>query len=163
MLPPRRLRLSTQFGIALTSALGALYLLSTVTWIQWEFGPPYTSIVLYRGAVSFEQPNPSWFVQGRGFTIAWTQGHGVDLLPRPSPYRRAGGGVSPFIPDAEFCLPLWIPFLLVALPSWLLERADRRRRARTLANHCPACNYPLRGLAAPPGTGPTCPECGHAP
>ena len=40
-------------------------------------------------------------------------------------------------------LPLWIPFALIAIPSWLLERADRRTIHRAKNGLCLHCGYPL--------------------
>jgi hypothetical protein len=55
--------------------------------------------------------------------------------------------------------PLWIPFLLFAIPTALLWRRDHILTKRARANHCPKCEYDRVGLAA---TDP-CPECGtHA-
>jgi hypothetical protein len=51
----------------------------------------------------------------------------------------------------EVRLPLWIPFVLLALPTAWLWYRDRRRPPGS----CPRCGYDLSG--APSGL---CPECG---
>ncbi len=48
-------------------------------------------------------------------------------------------------------IPLWIPFLIVAIPTLLLWRRDRRPPA----NHCQSCGYNLTGNVSG-----VCPECG---
>jgi len=48
-------------------------------------------------------------------------------------------------------VPLWIPFLLTAIPTIMLWRRDRRR----LVGHCRKCEYDLTGNV----TG-VCSECG---
>jgi hypothetical protein len=48
-------------------------------------------------------------------------------------------------------LPLWIPFLLVAIPTAFLWHRDRRR---ILPGHCQRCGYNLTGNVSG-----TCPEC----
>src|SRR5262245_28797653 len=50
-------------------------------------------------------------------------------------------------------IPLWIPFLLLALPAALLWRHDRRRRAFGACT----CGYNLTGNVSG-----RCPECGIA-
>jgi hypothetical protein len=50
-----------------------------------------------------------------------------------------------------FSLPLWLPFLLFALPTAYLWHLDRRRPPGL----CARCGYDLSGV-----TGGVCPECG---
>ena len=53
-----------------------------------------------------------------------------------------------------FILPLWIPFVLIAVPMVLVWWLDRRRIP---PGHCQRCRYDLTG-----NTSGTCPECGTA-
>ena len=48
-------------------------------------------------------------------------------------------------------LPLWIPLVLVAVPTGVLFHRDRK----PMPGHCRKCRYDLTGL-----DGNTCPECG---
>ncbi len=59
-----------------------------------------------------------------------------------------------FTPDRHFQLvPLWAPFLLVALPTVVLFRRDRRHR---IPSHCcQGCGYDLTGNVSG-----VCSECG---
>jgi hypothetical protein len=56
-------------------------------------------------------------------------------------------------------VPLWVPFLLVAIPTALLWRRDHVTTKRAGGGRCPKCGYDRAGLAA---TNP-CPECGTTP
>ncbi len=50
-------------------------------------------------------------------------------------------------------LPLWLPFLLTAIPTVILWRRDRR----IPPGHCQRCGYDLTGNVSG-----RCPECGSA-
>jgi hypothetical protein len=56
-------------------------------------------------------------------------------------------------------LPAWIPALIVAWPTVLLWRADRRAGRRS-SGACASCGYNRRGLV---GADAACPECGSKP
>jgi hypothetical protein len=53
---------------------------------------------------------------------------------------------------AYLFIPLYIPLLLIALPTTFLWLRDRRSKSPV----CPACDYDLSGIQ----TGSPCPECG---
>ncbi len=53
-------------------------------------------------------------------------------------------------------IPLWHPFLLIALPTGWLFWSDHRRRNRGGAGCCEKCGYALTG-----NTTGRCPECGE--
>ena len=60
-------------------------------------------------------------------------------------------GVTPWV-RVSVVLPIWMPFLLIALPTVLMFLRDRRRLP---GSHCQRCGYDLRGNV----TG-VCSECG---
>jgi hypothetical protein len=60
----------------------------------------------------------------------------------------------PFGPiPGTICIPLWIPFLLVVIPTMALWRMDRRV---VPPGHCRNCGYNLTGNVSG-----VCPECGE--
>jgi hypothetical protein len=54
-------------------------------------------------------------------------------------------------PNVRLLIPLWMPLVLVALPTGILIYRDRKPKP----GHCRKCRYDLAGL-----TGNKCPECG---
>jgi hypothetical protein len=54
-------------------------------------------------------------------------------------------------------VPLWLPVLLLTLPTVATVRSRRRRKANARAGLCPQCGYDLRATPA------RCPECGMVP
>lgn len=56
-------------------------------------------------------------------------------------------------PDWTLTLPLWIPFVLIAIPTAALWWRDRRRIP---PGHCEKCGYNLAGNVSG-----VCPECGE--
>jgi len=52
-------------------------------------------------------------------------------------------------------IPLWVPFLILALATGWLFSSDHRRRKRRGAGCCEKCRYDLTG-----NTTGRCPECG---
>ena len=57
---------------------------------------------------------------------------------------------------SQAMLPLWVPLIVVAVPTGLVWRADRRAARRERKGECLTCGYDRRGLAPDAG----CPECG---
>ncbi len=53
-------------------------------------------------------------------------------------------------PDIIWSLPLWIPLLITAVPTFILWRRDRIPHG-----HCQRCGYDLTGNVSG-----RCPECG---
>ena len=75
-----------------------------------------------------------------------------DLIPVDSP-RWCEAALPTFEPTG-FIIPLWLPLLLVALPTIGLFILDQRRHR---PGHCPSCGYNLTG-----NTSGKCPGCGAA-
>ena len=92
-----------------------------------------------------------------------TAGQGTDFYIGPEPtglmdswdwpkFTREPDAIGPgYHTSAD--IPLYLPFLLVALPTGFLFYRDRKARP----GHCAVCRYDLRGL---PETTMRCPECG---
>jgi hypothetical protein len=77
-----------------------------------------------------------WYLDGRHDRLTW--------LPV---YRHFADG------NHHIFLPLWIPFLIVAIPTAFLWWRDRRRIP---PGHCQKCGYNLTGNMSG-----ICPECGE--
>lgn len=106
----------------------------------------------------FEKTNPGGYweqVEERTPRIVKLRGWEGVFHPKfrwwPNYFLRIG-----YVPAERWAivLPLWIPFLLLAIPTAWLWRLDRRR---PLPGHCGSCNYDLTG-----NTSGVCPECGAA-
>ena len=94
----------------------------------WYCSPSTWSAASHRPG----EPGPGWTVWK--YAGRWRV-HWLDL-----------GGHRPII------LPLWIPFVVLALPTAFLWWRDRRR---TPPGHCQTCGYNLTGNVSG-----ICPECG---
>lgn len=100
-------------------------------------------------------------LSGGAIELNWQPGTDWSGLRTWSLEREAASGVC-WIPQwhvliprfALYRLPLWIPLLAFAYPTFVVWRSHLRRRA---ANLCPNCDYSLTGLPA----GSACPECGR--
>jgi hypothetical protein len=72
-----------------------------------------------------------------------------------SRYDTGGGWLS--VRGWGVIVPMWLPALLLTLPTAVTVRSRRRRKANARAGLCPQCGYDLRA------TPTRCPECGHVP
>ena len=77
----------------------------------------------------------------------------------PNQFTRPGAQIAPFVGFHTnsrgwyISLPLWMPFLLCAIPTVLLWWLDRRRIP---SGYCQTCGYDLTGNVSG-----ICPECGE--
>jgi hypothetical protein len=86
-----------------------------------------------------------WLAQTSGWFFSRTADSRVDSwLPRT---KRIGASR-----ESRLVVPLWIPFVVVVIPTALLWYFDRRRFP---PGHCQDCGYDLRGNVSG-----RCPECG---
>jgi hypothetical protein len=100
---------------------------------------------------SWGNPIVEFYSQGIRFVPRyWTGQRAIDawarygLLPKSDGVTARGGTIT---------VPLWIPFLLIGLPTGWLWWRDRRR----VPAGCCACGYDLTGNVSG-----ICPECGRA-
>lgn len=91
---------------------------------------------------------PYWlFKRDRGATMIWVPRSSPLVAQQsrgPNPIRKAVGSQTFF--------PLWIPFVLIAVPTAFLWYGDRY----IPPGHCQKCGYDLTG-----NTSGVCPECGE--
>lgn len=113
------------------------------------------SLISRRGVFSTGFLRATVFV-GFGGTGAAPRRPGWALYNLPPPARSIGWSPYNYTDTGMRMIgvPLWMPLVLIAVPTaWLFGR-DRRASP----DHCP-CGYPLTGLAP----GAPCPECGSVP
>jgi hypothetical protein len=104
--------------------------------------------------------NERWFIEtGAGHIWFQTAGFWNGTLPYGLEFRETHESLvwlfrieHQSIGNFVFILPLWIPFLLVAIPTGFLFWRDRR----IPCGHCQKCGYNLTG-----NTSGVCPECGE--
>ena len=131
-------------GLRITATLAGLLLFSlwgTAT----LFGPWRTTFGIRSGCWTVHvshvppQPDPTGFTLPRFF---WPRSHAFTF--------------SSDAIDTYVALPLWVPLILVAMPTALAWRIERRIARRAGDGRCTGCGYDRHGLAAEG----VCPECG---
>ncbi len=137
-------RFSKWTGAALSLMLLLLWG-GTALWEGWFVIHGYTvmyrrgCVVAYWGRNTLDQ---QWDFHARRRWDALV----IEWKPRWRTYPFAAGPVR-----VAVVVPLWIPFLAIALPTYILWRRDRRHPP----GHCQECGYDLTGNV----TG-VCSECG---
>ena len=129
---------------------------------NWSYPQFFSSIDGH--PLSFPSPGPTEYriVFCRGsLTFYYLEPYGGGSRNHPL-YRDPGSRWIPFFRQAPnphlgrrwaVALPLWIPFLLVTVPTAILWWRDRRRIS---PGHCQKCGYDLTGNVSG-----VCPECGE--
>jgi hypothetical protein len=161
----RRLRTVAKWTGAVATAFVALALLAAVLLVArvdkdvWS-GQVVSSrgVLMSRGAVAVRNGT----INFAGIPGAPQSGWKCEAAWRPSPVQwvpedRLYGSAQGM--TEEFWVPLWIPFLLVAVPTALVWRADYTAARRARSGLCATCGYDRRALAADA----KCPECGTVP
>ena len=124
-------------------------------WNAWNaacfiwVGQEHDLVMLGGGWISFQGSLRSFDAITSTHWWLWHDQKPIDLLsnlPRLPSIR--GTWVSGYRVD----LPLWLPFLILLVPTLLLWRRDRRKPH---PGFCPRCDYDLTG-----NTTGRCPECG---
>jgi hypothetical protein len=142
----RRWRLAKWAGAVLPLPLGAAWVLSFWFWVgyatldKWHAalcgGKVIVFVSIPRGFVESWNSRDGWFAE-RATT------HAVQWMPR----------VSRSVSGLTISLPLWLPLLLIVVPTALVFWRDCRR----IPPHCcQSCGYNLTGNISG-----TCPECGR--
>ena len=153
-----RVRRGAKWAGVVALVLLASLLLASRFWflgyVKWlSHGEAY--VTAYRGVFTIAWTPPGsapgrvssdWLVDGWHVDAEQAAKRRLDWLLRPYHYRSSDHG--------SILIPMWMPWLLVAVPTMWLWWRDRRRFAPGL---CQRCGYDLAGLPA----GAACPECGR--
>ena len=149
----RRRRMLKRWGLVVSLFFLALWVFVMVFGLDYTHPQEHWRLTLCWGAFAYFPPDPEfvWTGWSGGFVVSdlkfiWEH---VELrqflhewLGFTFPCRNSGGG---------YTVPLWIPFLVVAIPTATLFWLDRRfPRGR-----CSTCGYNLTGNVSG-----VCPECG---
>ena len=133
--PSRTRRIAKWTGVVACAVIAVAWVVSL--WAPFEYITSDTHVGLRRGCL---------FVARIDLEI----GNGFRPLSRLRPF---------WIPEWVFArsdwiifVPLWIPLVLIALPTFILWLRDRRHPR----GHCQRCGYNLTGNVSG-----RCPECGH--
>lgn len=146
-------------GLAAAATLLGVLMASRWWWVYWYgTGPQRSAAFVARGAVIVE-----WYEQQAQLTVFRIgERPGWSLRPvrqRPIPvmawrptYERLnvyGSSVA--------TIPLWMPLVLVVIPTALAWSRRFRARKRARVGSCASCGYDMAGVAMG-----VCPECGAA-
>jgi len=119
----------------------------------WEIGISSGRITVQRTPAVEYGANPEWF-----WSWSWNEPRSTIHAPSSGAphwlWRFDHATFQMRVNGPQFYwIPLWLPFLLIALPTGFLFWSDHRRRMR--AGCCGKCGYDLTGNSSG-----TCPECG---
>jgi len=108
----------------------------------------FAQIMITDGVIEF------FWEEGAGISALWQRGRWLVVMQKPIIWHQNFFALPNFFRCTgvgEITIPGWVPLILLALPSLLLWRLDRRPPP----GHCPRCRYNLTG-----NTTGVCPECG---
>ena len=152
------IRRETGFGLGLhppysgSATAGCVLLLivdvASVWWsVSWTSQPQDRLVIVFAGQIAVLSGtnliniyDPGWYVYRLSTPdIRWWP---TIWIPNP-----------PAGPTISVGIPLWIPLVVVAIPTGLLWRRERKRPR---PGHCRSCGYNLTGNVSG-----VCPECGE--
>ena len=147
----RRWRVVKWAGVAFAVSVAAVWAFSLLYRVSLVYRPPKESDLLLAWS-PFELARGGLIVSHAGKWVGWPV---LDILFEParpdwSPFFHYKA--SEVLPFYFLIVPLWMPFLLVTIPTAYLFWIDRR-----IPPHCcQGCGYDLTGNVSG-----TCPECGE--
>ena len=139
-------------GAMLTVLIAGVWVFSAFRGVVWkriysDFSATWAMIG--RGAVGYERVTLAAIEVAPSSSVTLTSST-WEVWPISPPQWSAY--MLPRIGQWGFVCPLWLPFLLIALPTGWLFWSDHKRKKPGL---CPSCGYSLTG-----NTSGACPECG---
>ena len=145
----RKLRVCKWVGTVGCALIAAAYIWSASSWLAygWTAGTTGHSVWLTYGHLQLERVD-----EKRWSTVGWHHGANNEPFWLLSSVALVPG--IKFLSSSEFIarLPLWLPFVLLLIPTIQLWRRARRKPR---PGFCRVCDYDLTG-----NTTARCPECG---
>jgi hypothetical protein len=143
-------------GLELSLLLAILWATSLLLRFSYSYedgfrsdGLRYCDLELREGVLATH--HSSWGQRSGGWSVEWSPAWPRWMIGRMLSWTY---GVTPSREEVSVVLPIWMPFLLVALPTVLMFLRDYRRIP---PGYCQKCRYNLTG-----NTSGTCPEYGTA-
>ncbi len=139
--PGRLRRIARRIGLGASEVLAVAWLLSGFGYLGWQISDQF-GVAINDGSFGVLGERKSVLPAFDAVTYERWQ---IERLPDFS-------GLA-VVRTARAWVPLWIPFLIIAIPTVYLIYRDRRRFR---PGHCEECGYNLTGNVSG-----TCPECGE--
>ena len=134
-------------GTAACLSILCAFIFSTQRAVQWVSPTDTYAVMLHFGAVAFLWKPPSYRCPD---FVGWYVAHYSGTLDLRDCF--GWPAINQSMSVLEVWLPLWIPFVLVAVPTAFLWWRDRHRIP---PGRCQKCGYNLTGNVSG-----VCPECG---
>jgi hypothetical protein len=161
MARPRRIRQKLKWiGSILSITIVAGWFFSICAWALYSrrLADGVMTVTLSLGCIDCVRTHaprfdPNSYEYWKWYGFGWSSGRSNPRWPQWGCRFRRYSAFDLGNRDVQVIVPLWMPFLIVAIPTAYLWWRDRRQIP---AGHCRKCGYNLTGNVSG-----VCPECGE--